>query len=69
MKRLFKPLVALTMGVAVLLGSHPALAHGTAGGGVLGGLAHPLTGLDHLCMLLAVATAAASISTAIAPVR
>ena len=62
MKRLFKPLVALTMGVAVLLGSHPALAHGTAGGGVLGGLAHPLTGLDHLLMLLAVATAAASIS-------
>lgn len=62
MKRLLSPLVALTAGGTVLLGSHPALAHGNAAGGALGGLGHPLLGLDHLVMLLAVGTAAALIS-------
>jgi len=63
MKRFLSPLVALTAGSAVILGTHPALAHGTAMGGALGGLTHPLLGLDHLCMLLAVGTAAAFISS------
>ncbi|NBP98654.1 MAG: hypothetical protein EBU51_03555, partial [Synechococcaceae bacterium WB6_3A_227] len=54
MKRLLSPLVALTAGSAVILGTHPALAHGIASVGVTGGLTHPLTGLDHLFMLMAV---------------
>ena len=45
----------------MVLGTHPALAHGTAGGGALSGLTHPLLGLDHLLMLMAVGTAASFI--------
>lgn len=63
MKRLLSPLVALTAGSAVVLGTHPALAHGTAAGGAQGGLTHPLLGLDHLFMLMAVGTAASFISS------
>lgn len=63
MKRLLSPLVALTAGSAVILGTHPALAHGTAAGGALGGLTHPLLGVDHLFMLMAVGTAASFISS------
>jgi len=66
MKRLqspFAPLVALTAGTAVVLSTHPALAHGTAAGGALGGLTHPLLGLDHLLMLMAVGTAASFIAS------
>ena len=63
MKRFLFPLVALTAGSAVVLGTHPALAHGTAAGGALGGLTHPLLGLDHLFMLMAVGTAASFISS------
>ncbi|QNI82878.1 nickel transporter/ HupE/UreJ family [Synechococcus sp. RS9907] len=63
MKRSLFPLVALTAGSAVVLGTHPALAHGTAGGGALSGLTHPLLGLDHLLMLMAVGTAASFISS------
>ena len=63
MKRFLSPLVALTAGSAVVLGTHPALAHGTATGGALGGLTHPLLGLDHLFMLMAVGTAASFISS------
>ena len=63
MKRFLSPLVALTTGSAVVLGTHPALAHGTAAGGALGGLTHPLLGLDHLFMLMAVGTAASFISS------
>ena len=62
MKRLLSPLVALTAGSVVILGTHPALAHGTAAGGALGGLIHPLLGLDHLVMLMALGTAASCIS-------
>ena len=62
MKRLLSPLVALTAGSVVILGTHPALAHGTAAGGALGGLTHPLLGLDHLVMLMALGTAASCIS-------
>ena len=63
MKRVLSPLVALTTGSAVVLGTHPALAHGTAAGGALGGLTHPLLGLDHLFMLMAAGTAASFISS------
>lgn len=63
MKRFLFPLVALTAGSAVVLGTHPALAHGTAAGGALGGLTHPLLGSDHLLMLMAVGTAASFISS------
>ena len=63
MKRFLSPLVALTTGSAVILGTHPALAHGTAAGGALGGLTHPLLGLDHLFMLMAVGTTASFVSS------
>jgi urease accessory protein len=62
MKRLSSPLLALATGSAVLLGSHPALAHGTAASGALGGVTHPLLGLDHLIMLMAAGSAASLIS-------
>jgi urease accessory protein len=63
MKRFLSPVVALTAGSAVILGTHPALAHGGAAGGALGGMTHPLLGLDHLFMLMAVGTAASFISS------
>jgi urease accessory protein len=63
MTRFLSPLVALTAGSVVILGTHPALAHSTAAGGALGGLSHPLLGLDHLFMLMAVGTAASFISS------
>ena len=63
MKRLLSPLVALTAGSAVVMGTHPVLAHGTADGGALSGLTHPLLGLDHLFMLMAAGTAASFISS------
>jgi len=63
MKRFLSPLVALTASSAVILGTHPALAHNTAAGGAFGGLTHPLLGLDHLFMLMAVGTAASYISS------
>lgn len=62
MKRFPAPLVALAAGTAVLIGNPPAHAHGSAAGGLLGGLSHPLLGMDHLVMLLAVGTAASFIS-------
>lgn len=63
MKRFLAPLVAFTTGSAVVFGSHAALAHGTADGGVISGLSHPLLGLDHLFMLMAVGTAASFMSS------
>jgi urease accessory protein len=63
MKRVLSPLVALTAGSAVVLGTHPVFAHGTATGGALGGLNHPLLGFDHLLMLMAAGTAASFISS------
>lgn len=47
----------------LVLGSLPVQAHGVADGGLLGGALHPLFGLDHLCMLLAVGTAASYLSS------
>jgi len=46
----------------VLLGTDAAHAHGIATGGGLAGLIHPLLGLDHLVMLMAVGAAASFIS-------
>ena len=62
MKRFATPLIALAAGAATLLGTHPAQAHGNAASGLLGGLTHPLLGLDHLLMLLAVGAAASALS-------
>jgi urease accessory protein len=62
MKR-FPVLPAALAAALLLLGSLPAQAHGVAGGGLLGGVLHPLFGLDHLCMLIAVGTAASFISS------
>lgn len=63
MKRFLSPLLALAAGSTLILSGHPALAHSTAAGGALSGLSHPLLGLDHLCMLMAVGTAASYISS------
>ena len=62
MKRFTTPLIVRAAGAATLLGSHPAQAHGSAASGVLGGLTHPLFGLDHLFMLMAVGAAASFFS-------
>ena len=65
MKR-FSPAAAIataTAAAALLIAtSLPAEAHGLAAGGAWGGLTHPLVGLDHLFMLMAVGTAASFIS-------
>ncbi|MFM7361899.1 MAG: HupE/UreJ family protein [Cyanobium sp.] len=47
----------------LLLGGMPAQAHGIADAGLLGGVLHPLFGLDHLCMLMAVGAAASFLSS------
>ena len=56
MKRFIALLLAFSVGSA-------AMAHDSATGGVLAGATHPLLGFDHLLMLIAVGTAAASISS------
>ena len=48
--------------MAVAAGALPSQAHGIATGGGLAGLAHPLLGLDHLFLLIAVGAAAALLS-------
>jgi urease accessory protein len=59
----FSLLLTVTLGVsAVGLAALPSQAHGLASGGVVAGLAHPLLGVDHLLMLLAVGTSAALLS-------
>ncbi|MBM5815898.1 MAG: hypothetical protein FJ083_04720 [Cyanobacteria bacterium K_Offshore_surface_m2_239] len=63
MKRFTPALIALAAGAATLLSGQPAAAHGQAAGGWAGGLIHPLLGLDHLLMLLAVGAAAALLSS------
>lgn len=63
MKSFLSPLVALAAGSTIIIGGHPALAHSTAASGALSGLTHPLLGLDHLCMLMAVGTVASYISS------
>ncbi len=48
-----------------LLSALPAGAHGFSGEGLTAGLAHPLTGLDHLLLLVGVGGAAATIDSAL----
>jgi len=67
MKRFFLPLALLAALAAIALGALPSEAHGTAAGGALAGLTHPLTGVDHLLMLLAEGTAASQISMLLLP--
>jgi urease accessory protein len=67
MKRFFLPLALLAALAAIALGALPSEAHGTAAGGALAGLTHPLAGVDHLLMLLAVGTAASQISLVLLP--
>ena len=62
MQRFPAPLVALVAAASVLLATHPAQAHGLAAGGGFAGLIHPLVGLDHLLMLMAVGAAAVCIA-------
>jgi len=45
-----------------LLLDQPAQAHGLASGGLAAGFLHPLSGIDHLLLLIAVGAASASIS-------
>ena len=67
MKRFFLPTTALSLMAALAMGALPSEAHGTAGAGALAGLAHPLLGVDHLLMLLAVGTAASQLSFLLLP--
>lgn len=53
--------LALVAAMATLALATPAQAHGLVGGGLAAGFLHPLTGLDHLVMLMAVAAAAVSL--------
>jgi urease accessory protein len=55
--------LALGAAMAGLALAAPAGAHGIVAGGLAGGLLHPLTGLDHLVMLMAVGAAAAMVSS------
>ena len=67
MKSISAAFVAALAALAVVVSSTPAQAHGGAAGGleavgVMGGVLHPLLGLDHLTLLVAVGAAAAAIS-------
>jgi urease accessory protein len=53
----------LTAAVAAVLASQPAQAHGLATGGLTSGFLHPLSGADHLLLLIAVGAVSASISS------
>jgi urease accessory protein len=56
-------LLTTTLGAAVVMVTAlPSQAHGIAAGGAMAGLAHPLLGLDHLLMLIAVGAAGALLS-------
>ena len=67
MKSIFAAFAAALAALAVVVSSTPAQAHGGAAAGVgavgvMGGVLHPLLGVDHLSLLLAVGAAAATIS-------
>lgn len=67
MKRSF-PSITLAASLAVVaLGALPSQAHGTAAAGAMAGLTHPLLGVDHLLMLLALGTAASQLSFQVLP--
>jgi urease accessory protein len=55
-----RTLAALGLGTTtlVLLAGSPARAHGIAAGGIAAGFLHPLAGIDHLLLLIAVGAAA-----------
>ncbi|MCP9883465.1 HupE/UreJ family protein [Cyanobium sp. Alchichica 3B3-8F6] len=57
--------LALIGGAAALalLLDQPAQAHGIAHGGIAAGFLHPISGVDHLLLLIAVGAAASCIST------
>ncbi|MCX5932467.1 MAG: HupE/UreJ family protein [Cyanobacteria bacterium] len=55
--------LALFAAVAVVLADQPAQAHGLAAGGITAGFLHPLTGTDHLLLLISVGAAASYISS------
>ncbi|MEB3265807.1 MAG: HupE/UreJ family protein [Cyanobacteriota bacterium] len=52
----------LTLLPLLLLAGSPALAHGTASGGLGAGVLHPLLGFDHLLLLIAVGASSACLS-------
>jgi urease accessory protein len=62
MNRITPSRIALGAAMGALALATPAQAHGVSGGGLAAGFLHPLTGLDHLVMLMAVGTAAAMVS-------
>ena len=67
MKSISAAFAAALAALAVVVSSTPAQAHGGAAAGVgavgvMGGGVHPLLGLDHLTLLLAVGASAAAIS-------
>ena len=67
MKSIFAAFAAALAALAVVVSSTPAQAHGGVSAGVgavgaIGGVVHPLLGLDHLTLLVAVGAAAATIS-------
>ena len=67
MKSISAAFAAALAALGVVVSSTPAQAHGGAAAGVgavgvMGGVVHPLLGLDHLTLLLAVGAAAATIS-------
>ena len=67
MKSISAAFAAALAALAVVVSSTPAQAHGGAAAGVgavgvMGGVLHPLLGLDHLILLLAVGASAAAIS-------
>ena len=67
MKSISAAFAAALAALAVVISSTPAQAHGGASAdvgavGAIGGVVHPLLGLDHLTLLVAVGAAAATIS-------
>jgi urease accessory protein len=55
-------LLGCAAALALLL-DQPAQAHGIAHGGIAAGFLHPISGVDHLLLLMAVGAAASSISS------
>ena len=56
-------LLAGTSALALLLLGQPAQAHQLAGGGLASGFLHPISGADHLLLLIAVGAAASQLSS------
>lgn len=52
-----------TSALALLLLGQPAQAHQLAGGGLASGFLHPISGADHLLLLIAVGAAASQLSS------